>query len=402
MIDGVRLVRLDLEHVRAHLALTLEPSPAGVRIVGPNGSGKTTIMESIELLSTTRPRRGANDADLISHLETESYGFDPFARIRVRAEVEGADLDLEAFVQRASRGPGTRKLFKINQRPGRASSVVGLLPTVTFTPDDLELIIGAPAARRRFLDVLISQIDGRYLRSLSRYARVIAQRNGLLRQSTNDGAVLSDDEFGYWDEQLIALGAYLLATRVRIVAQLATTAATHFHGLSTRAGDLSVAYRSSLTMPDAWWHEVCRTSSDMEATQRVAVAYERELSAARSQDAARGVTTVGPHRDDLELQLNGRPIARYGSRGQQRLAVVAIKLGERDVAHHALGRAPLLLLDDVLAELDVGHRAALLNTAHEAGGQLFVTSTDAALLDEPHLQDLPIIVLEDAATTVRP
>lgn len=390
---AVRLVRLELEQFRVYRDVSIVIPARGLRIIGPNGSGKSSLLEAIELLSTTRPRRGSSDADVIAHESGTDLGVQPFARVVGMIQRGAVDVRLEIFTQRTERRGATKKLLRVADRPRRAGDVVGLVPTVTFAPDDLDLVLGPPSVRRRFLDILLSQIDRRYLRYLTRYAKILTQRNGLLRQVAQDGGN-GVDQFQYWDEQLVALGAYIVAARSAAVGQIARAARDRFRTLSERSGELRVAYASTIRGTDSWWDAIGDLPlGSVDAAQRVAVVYEQQLRDGRPADLARGSTLVGPHRDDLRLDAAGHDLARYGSRGQQRLAVLALKLAEMDTAAEALGLRPILLLDDVLSELDAGHQARLLESAWQGSGQIIISSTDRSLLDRAELAELREVML---------
>jgi DNA replication and repair protein RecF len=398
--QSVRLKRLELEQFRVYRDAAFDVPPRGLRIVGPNGSGKSTFLEAVELLSTTRPRRGSTDADLIAHGSGADLGVQPYARVVGVIERGDADVRLEIFAQRTERRGSTKKLIRVADRPRRAGDVVGLVPTVTFAPDDLDLVTGSPSVRRRFLDILLSQIDRRYLRYLSRYAKILAQRNGLLRQVAQEGGT-GIEQFAYWDEQIVALGAYIVAARASVVHRMAGIACQRFHGLSERSGDLDVSYSSTIRGTDAWWDEIGASElGSVDAAQRIAVVYEQQLRDGRSADLARGSTLMGPHRDDLTLTIADHDLSRFGSRGQQRLAVLALKLAELDTAASQLELHPVLLLDDVLSELDAGHQQALLEAAWQGSGQLLITSTEPALLDQHGLSELAEVVLEQPGQPV--
>jgi DNA replication and repair protein RecF len=378
--------------VYRHVAIDIPVD--GLRIVGRNGTGKSTLLEAIELLSTTRPRRGALDADMIAYDSGVDLGVAPYARV-VGDVLRGDVLArIEIFLQKGERRGATRKLLKVADRSRRASDVVGIVPTVSFAPDDLELILGPPSIRRRFLDILLSQTDRRYLRTLSRYARILSQRNGLLKRfQSEDVARVSTDEFVFWDEQLVALGAYVVAARLRTLRGIRDAASIAFDELSPETGVLDTRYMSSIQETDGWWDAVAGAGDRVEAAQRVGVVFEQQIRRSLSQDIARGSTTIGPHRDDLIVTLNERPMERFASRGQQRLAVVAMKLAEIDVATRAIGATPVLLLDDVLSELDERHQEQLIASLRRHHGQLFVTATDQSLVNSPSLSQLQLLTL---------
>lgn len=391
---GVWVRRLELEHVRVYPHFSIEIPRSGLRIVGRNGTGKSTLIEAIELLSTTRPRRGALDADLIAYDSGVDLGVAPYAR--VVGDVLRGDVaaKIEVFLQMSERRGTAKKLLRVADRARRASDVVGIVPSVSFSPDDLDLVLGSPSVRRRFLDILLSQTDRRYLRTLSRYARILSQRNGLLkRHQAAEEMRVSGDEFAYWDDQLVGLGAYIVAARARAVRQLKGTASGEFARLSPRAGELEVSYCSTLRESDGWWASLATMSNTVEASQRVGAVFEQQLRRSLQQDISRGSTTIGPHRDDLSITLDGRPFERFGSRGQQRLAVIALKLAEIAAAELAAGVRPVLLLDDVLSELDQAHRELLLGTLCVHAGQLIVTATEQSLVDLPDLGGLDLLTL---------
>lgn len=396
-VPAARVLHLELEQFRAYESVSLDIPPSGLRIAGRNGSGKTTLVESLLLLSTTRSRQSAQDADLIGWESGVDLGVAPFSRVVGEIEREGALARIEVFIQANKARGTTRKVLKVAERSRRAADVVGLLPTVSFSPEDLDLVLGSPSIRRRWLDVMLSQSDRKYLRFLSRYTRILSQRNGLLKQM--EGAVSSRrDEFDFWDEQLAALGSYILAVRAIALASISKRSGVHFTRLAPEVAELGIEYLSTLEQPGEWWDAVVVSGSPDEAVQRIGGIYERRLRDSFRADAARGVTQIGPHRDDLSFTTGGRPLARFGSRGQQRLAIVALKLAEADYMASVSGVRPLFMLDDVLSELDPVHRGTLLETVVSSGGQLLVTATEEELLQHQCLEHLPLARISQSGT----
>lgn len=390
-VEPVSLDRLRLEEFRVYRSLELAVSRPGLRIVGPNGSGKTSIIESLLLLSTTRSRKGVLDVDLIHHQSGVELATKPYTRVRGDISLPSSKVRLDIFIER-SEGNTTRKLIRVGDASRRAADVVGLFPTVSFSPEDLDLVIGSPSVRRRFLDVLLSQVDREYMRHLSRYGRMISHRNSLLKSIAAGNGQRNELEF--WDDQVVALGAYLTAARAIALHGLAVQATRIFSDLATFDADLEILYRSGLEQPDEWWASVVSRGDDTRAaSQRIGVILEAALKSSMSEDIARGVTTVGPHRDDLDINLDGLPIQRFGSRGQQRLAIVALKLAEIEFMSERLGVRPALLLDDVLSELDASHRDELLRRVCDNACQMFVTATDRDLAEHESLQHLDLVTL---------
>jgi DNA replication and repair protein RecF len=317
-------------------------------------------------------------------------GVSPYARVTGDIERDGASAQIEVFLEHNQATGKTRKLLRVASRPRRASDVVGILPTVAFSPEDLDLVLGSPPIRRRWLDVVLSQTDRKYLRFLTRYNRILTQRNGLLKQLAGPTQE-SKAEFDYWDEQLTGLGSYIVAARAIASSRIAARAIAHFRALAPEVEELQIRYQSTLNQSDNWWSTVSNSATPDDVVQRVGSVYEKRIQATFQSDLDRGATNVGPHRDDAAFYLGDRPLARFGSRGQQRLAVVAIKLAEVDFMTDISGVRPVFMLDDVLSELDPEHRSTLLTTAIHNGSQLIVTATEDGLLGDPSLADLDLI-----------
>jgi DNA replication and repair protein RecF len=394
LLSPVHIRRLELEQFRAYTSVELSVPAAGLRVVGPNGSGKSTLIEALLLLSTTRSRRGAQDSDLIRHESGVELGVVPYARVLGEIDRGGVTVHLDVTLENQPERSTTRKVLKVADRPRRAVDVVGLLPTVAFSPEDLDLVLGSPPIRRRWLDVVLSQTDRKYLRFLSRYGKILSQRNGLLKQGNNNGNSPSASEFTYWDEQLTALGAYIIAARALAVARIAASASIRFTSLAPEVELLGLEYQSPLNQPPVWWDALVsgQPSAD-DVVQRVGAVYEFQMGESLTSDLARGSTQIGPHRDDVAFTLGGRPLTRFGSRGQQRLAVVALKLAEADFMAAVTDLRPVFMLDDVLSELDPDHRQSLVETVRENGSQIIVTATEGALLSGENLGDLGLAEL---------
>lgn len=391
--ESVLVQNIELEQFRAYSSLSLPVPAQGLRLIGPNGSGKSTIVESLLLVSTTRSRRGILDADLIRWGSGEDLGVAPYARVVASIDRGGVGARIEVFLESNLKRGTTRKVLKVADRARRAVDVVGLLPTVAFSPEDLDLVLGSPQVRRRWIDVVLSQTDRKYLRFLSRYTRILSQRNGLLRQFSN-GSLPEVGQFEYWDEQLAALGAYIVAARAVAAGRIASRADEHFSRLAPGVAPLRLQYESTLGQEPAWWNTTMAAASADDAVQRVGGIYERQLKKSFSADVARGVTQIGPHRDDVVYALGERPLSRFGSRGQQRLAVVALKLAEADFIADVSGHRPVFMLDDVLSELDPGHRGTLVESVRQNGSQLIVTATEPSLLEDEVLSGLGTIILD--------
>lgn len=382
----MHLKRLVLDQFRTYEQFELNVPPQGLRVTGRNASGKTSVLEALVLLSTTRSPRTASDRDVVRWHSGEEFGVRPYARIEASIETRdgpsrvGINVELDAARQSVE-----RKQFLVNGEPVRAQELVGVLKCVLFSPEDVLLVSGPPSERRRQLDILISQMDRSYLYALSQYGKVLAQRNQLLkrfareRRSDRDPAAVN--EISFWDEEIVAAGSTVVAHRRRVVARIAEL--VHDRSTSLVAGALlGVSYVPRLQLPDG-------LAGDGDDRPRIAAAYQAAIETVRTEEFRRGVSVVGPHRDDIVFQIEGRELASYGSRGQQRLGVVAYRLAEIDIIDEVSGERPVLLLDDVLSELDSVHREMLLTEVAACNCQVIVTSTDASTLDHPVLQRLP-------------
>jgi DNA replication and repair protein RecF len=389
----MRLLRLHLDQFRCYSHLDLPIPPGGLRLYGENASGKTSLLEAIYMLSTTRSPRASVERELIRFDPDVDYGLPPYARIAGRHTIDHGEHSIElALTMDASDGAATRKRIKIDGQPRRAIDTVGRLKVVLFQPEDLELVLGSPSVRRRYLDILLATLEPIYLRTLSQYGRILEQRNSLLRSLRDRGGRGAGDltQLEYWDSELLTRAAYLVALRVRSLGQLRQPLAERFARLSGHSEPtLTVCYDTSLELTDGQLEQI-EGSSLADAQRILQHALERALETRRTEEFRRAVTVLGPHRDDFRLTLDGRDLSAFGSRGQQRLGVVALKLAELQTVRDVSGELPVLLLDDVLSELDEVRRAQLLALLGRAGCQTIVTATDQALLEVNGLDDLPM------------
>lgn len=387
----MHLSRLTLAQFRCHADVTLNIPAAGLRIVGANASGKTSLLEAIGLLATTRSFRGALDRDLIRWDSGLDFGLAPYGRVEAIVHSRNGTHELGVAMQLGDDGESVgAKRFLLDDRATTAQQMVGHLAAVAFTPEDVQLVIGPPADRRRALDILISQIDRTYMRHLTRYGRVLQQRNGLLRAFARDHvrptATPAVTQLAFWDEQLVAEGGYLIAARARTVAALTRSMCERSRVFAT-GGPLEMTYeaRTAVRVP-----ALLETARLADAVTIANASLQRELEQIRPDEFRRGQTLTGPHRDDIGFTVNDRSLARFGSRGQQRLGVLAMKLAEADVIAATLEDAPVFLLDDVLSELDANHRALLLDAVAAHGSQVFLTSAEVDAGLHPALAGLAV------------
>lgn len=393
----MHLSLLELDEFRSFRSLRLEIDPAGFRAIGGNASGKSTLMEAITMLATTRSPRTSAERELANWESGVAYGMSPYARLRGEfTRADGAhSVAIGLAVDEGGRS-GIKKSVQFDEQPARAIDVVGQFKTVLFSPDDVELLPGSPGGRRRFLDLAISQARRTYLRGLSRYTRVLEQRNGLLRSLSREAGSASArrvaQELPFWDSELVAAATIVLSERAVYVADLNVLAREHFERL-TGVDSLEITYQSQ-RLPATDDLPIAGTRDDLGMTrlqQSLAAQISHSLGEVRSEELRRGVTVLGPHRDDLVFQVDGIDLGKFGSRGQQRLALIATKLAEVDLLQREASEPPVLLLDDVLSELDQRHRRLVVEAIATRPAQVCVTSTELSDLDVPGLAHLPIL-----------
>ncbi|MDE2838588.1 MAG: DNA replication and repair protein RecF [Chloroflexota bacterium] len=358
----MQLTNLTLTNFRSYRQLDLALEPGLTVISGENGQGKSNLLEAVYLLAIGKSYRAVAERDVVSWPAAEAGAY-----AIVAATFEGPHGPLELRVGLDCRdGTGIVKHVRVNGAPKRASDLVGMMGAALFAAEDIDLVFGAPRGRRRYLDVLLAQVSRSYVRTLSRYQRVLAQRNTLLRALRERRA--HEQEMAFWDDALVKEGAALLEERWSSMGSLGQHAAAAFERLSSQ-DTLSVAYVGTAEGPE-----------DGDA----AGALREALRASRDQERARGMTLVGPHRDDLRLLLNGVEAPRHASRGQARLAALALRLGEARLLAERRGDPPVLLLDDALSELDERRRILVLEEAC-CYPQAIVTTADPNVLPEAFL-----------------
>lgn len=338
---------LRLSHFRNYEVLEVEFHPQLNLFFGPNAQGKTNVLEALYCLSTTRSFRAAVDEEMIQ------FGQEAGAIEGVLQREEGQETIRLELRQRKN-----KTLFVNGKKQKKLSSLLGRLPAVVFSPDDLFLVKGGPSLRRRYLDATILQMDPGYLSHLQQYERTLKQRNSLLRQK----APGIETQLAVWDLPLAQHGAALMVKRGAVAQQLSDLAGQALKDLTGGIERFEVRYEPQLP-PEGM--EASLQEKMMEA-----------LGKARREEMARGVTLVGPHRDDLGLWVNGQPLRKFGSQGQQRTGALALKLAQLTLLAEGCHTAPLVLFDDVMAELDEKRQAFFLNRLQQ-GGQAFLTGTSA-------------------------
>lgn len=342
----MRLTQMRLKGFRLYDEALFRPCEGITVLCGNNAQGKTAVLEAVQLCCTGRSHRTVRDAELVKQGQTGAL--------------------IEANVLRPDGTHNVRMLFSTQERrriaingktAAKSGELMGHMLGVLFSPEDLRMVKDGPAERRRFVDMELSQLKPSYYYALQRYNRAMVQRGNLLREGFGSETGQMLDLF---DEQLATVGAQIMLARESFLETLAKHASEAYREVSSGAEELSVRYKRSV---DAQGDE-----------EQLRKAILRALFAARETDMRRGITSRGPHRDDVELQLGTMDVRVYGSQGQQRTTALAIKLSELRVMHDISGEWPVLMLDDVMSELDPTRRRRLLE--HLPGVQTIVTCTD--------------------------
>jgi DNA replication and repair protein RecF len=371
------LTSVSLTGFRGYASLAATFGPGAHLVWGPNAAGKTSLVEALVVCARGSSHRTLTDAELIRWDA-------PFARVDARRELPGLDpLELDVTLVRDG-PPGGRKRIRVNGVPRRATALAGLLRIVVFAPEEMMLIAGPPSLRRAMLDALTCQRIPAHAADLAAYGRVLAQRNALLRAIRDERA--TQDQLPPWNARLVESGAAILDARHRVLGELAGPLVAAHAEIASDEGGLAVTYESNV-VPAAG-----EPSRD---------ALARRLAATAEKEAWTGATLVGPHRDDVAFRLDGRDLATFASRGQQRTAILALKLAELDLLTAQDGRPPLVLLDDVFSELDPLRRSHLVRRI--AGlPQAFITTTTLDDLD-PGLREIGVAweVIPDATLGAR-
>ena len=350
------LKTLRVETFRNHRALELTFSRGLNFLHGPNGSGKTSVLEAVSYLAVARSLRGSGDAEVVG------WGAEGFG---VGGDVVN-DGGSERIVLKFARG-GRKEVTVNGESLSRLAELVGHLRVAWFSPEDTWITKGSPDARRRLLDMTLCQSDPGYLEALSNYKRALKQRNEALLAWTPDEE--SDRVVEAWTEKLVEYGGRVMAARSELTPRLGAVV-SEVHAAMSGEESLSLAYRSSVSLGAAG------PEPDPGGDERETAARERfaaALEACREDERRRGFTLVGPHRDDVDVRLGTRQLRSFGSQGQHRTAAIALKLGQAAVLDGD-GRGVVVLLDDVLSELDAWRGGALLEHVC-AHGQALVTST---------------------------
>ncbi|MDW8106382.1 MAG: DNA replication/repair protein RecF [Armatimonadota bacterium] len=373
----MRLDALRLWQFRNYEFAQIEPAPQVNIILGANAQGKTNLLEAIYYLSALRPLRPVREADLIRWGALEM-------RLFARYEIEG--LTDEVQIRLPLQG---KRAITLNEQPvSKQSALVGKLSVVCFTAQDLAIVRGEPADRRRFLDAEICLLSQRYLYALAHYKRTLEQRNYLLRSYLE--GVASLDSLPEWNAQLAKYGARMFHARKQFLERLNALIAPVHHALTNGAETLTLRYLPGLPVQEPL--------PDKEEDWSAALLSALHQSA--SEELRRGTTLYGPHRDDFQILVQGYDARLYASQGQQRTAALSLRLSEVALVESIRREPPIALLDDVFSDLDPKRRRQLVAFL-QPRTQTFITCTDLSAFDEATLRNAALFEVHQGTVTRR-
>lgn len=388
------LKHLSLTNFRNFIRLERDFSPGSTILAGSNGQGKTSLLEAIYFLTSATTYHAANDRQLINFLALEDDA--PFARLVAELEASGRlrRIEIRIILNPTGKNGNARikKEVLVNGLSRRIRELAGVCNAVMFLPQDMDIIEGSPGSRRKYIDSSLNQADPTYAVTLSEYNKVLTQRNALLKQIQERKA--AEDQLLFWDNELSTLAAALIRMRSLALTEL-NDLAKPIHGKLTRDHEnLQINYVPSYdpaARQDGQLGLPIDTPLERNniSTEDIKQGMSEKFLMLRSEEIARGVTLVGPHRDDFTFRANGVDLRTYGSRGQNRTAILATKLSEILWLRNRTQEWPILLLDEVLAELDSERREALLGSI-ETVEQTILTGADASMFSSAFKEEATI------------
>lgn len=398
------LTRLSLTNFRAFARLDMEVPRRTLLLVGDNAQGKTTILESIYYLATYTSFHAQNDRQLINFVASR----EPLVVGRLVAEYRSANRPHQMEVRLIQESAGTngstrmRKEILLDGVKRGVHEAMGAFTAVIFLPQMTRIIEGGPEERRRYLNLALSQTTPGYSQALSDYGQALSQRNALLKQLFERGG--DPEQLTYWDTLLTDRGALIIHARIAAIQELEQIAARIHHRLTHSEEILRLVYQPAydpVPVPQGQFALPLQSPVNRAgySQERIRQGFIEKLAEARREEIARGVTTLGPHRDEMRLLSNGIDLSDFGSRGQVRTALLALKLAEVTWIKNKTGEWPVLLLDEILAELDTQRRADLQTYLLEYE-QTLLTTTDLSLFDPGFVQQGTVWQVEQGMVKV--
>jgi DNA replication and repair protein RecF len=350
----MKVNRLLLSGYRNLKQTDFEPCENVNIIFGNNAQGKTNLIEALWLFTGSRSFRGSKDIELKNKNENSAN-----LKLNFTARENTNNAQLEIIFN--------RKAILNNSNLESATKLAGEFCAVIFSPEHLSLVKDSPQLRRKFIDAAICQLWPRHVALVLEFSRIIAHRNALLKDIKHHSGLL--DTLDIWDNKLSSISSQIIFSRLRYIKRLAKKADLVYNGISNGKEQLTLIYHNSEQLQYS-----VNLDDKPNALKELYSLLSKDIKQSRQKDLARGTTHIGPHRDDLLININGTSARQFGSQGQQRSAVLALKLAEAEVLKEQTGEPPILLLDDVMSELDKGRQAYILNCIE--GWQVFITCCD--------------------------
>lgn len=385
----MKISTLTLENYRSYESFTLDLSHEKncTVIIGDNGLGKTNLLESIYLLSIGKSFR-VSGKDALINWEKD------YLRCKCSLSEENLETELEFFY---SKTPRRQQQLKKNKVKTSAINYVGNLLTVLFQPEDLNILYLSPQLRRKYLDSVLSQTDKYYLLSLSNYKKIIKQRNSIIKKMKEaffEGKNIDSfkSSLEVWDLKLAEHGSHLIAKRIEFIRQINKSLSEVYQSISQANEKLEISYHSKFVKQNP---DLLQIPDLAELEVAISALYPQLLHDQLQKDIYQGLSTLGPHRDDFEVKINGQLIGDSASRGEYRSILLALKMSEVDYIYNKTSKMPVLLLDDVFSELDPSRQNQLLKLVKSC--QSIITTTDLSniddlLKDEYNLLDLTNLI----------
>lgn len=379
------LKSLHLRQFRNYLDQEVDFSAPKTILLGSNAQGKSNLLEAVELLATLRSHRTNRDRDLVQDGQTSG-------QITAVVERHGVALDLAVTLRSNSR----RTLAVNSEHLRRHLDFLGHLNAVQFSSLDLDLVRGGPGERRNWLDTVLVQLEPVYAHILQQYQQVLRQRNAFLKQQAEFSPPTDQQQLTLWNQQLAVIGSRVIRRRQRMLLRLAPLAQLWHQSISGSSEHLEVRYAPNVGTQSPGGLSMSEPAATGHPSDESEVIYHNFLDKLQQKAIAeqyQSTTLVGPHRDEVELTINETPARQYGSQGQQRTLVLALKLAELKLIEEVVGDTPLLLLDDVLAELDLNRQQQLLETIQDRF-QTLITTTHLGAFDTRWLNSAQILSVE--------
>ncbi|MBW4538944.1 MAG: DNA replication/repair protein RecF [Myxacorys chilensis ATA2-1-KO14] len=363
---------LHLKHFRNYQDQSVQFTAAKTILIGNNAQGKSNLLEAVELLSSLKSHRTSRDRDLILDGELLSH---------VSGQLDKDTGSIELAMTLRQNGRRTVALNGVSLR--RQLDFLGTLNMVQFSSLDLDLVRGGPDQRRQWLDSLLVQLEPVYAYVLQQYNQVLRQRNALLKAIQKEALQTPSSELALWDAQLAIAGSRVIRRRARVLNRLVPFARSWHQAISGSTEVLEIRYASNVT-------------ADEDTPEALQKAFLEKIQQRSLPEQYQGTTLVGPHRDEVDFTINQTPARQYGSQGQQRTLVLALKLAELKLIEDVIGEPPLLLLDDVLAELDLNRQNQLLEAIQDRF-QTLITSTHLGSFDAQWIKSAQILEVQAGA-----